>query len=69
MLAVVGHPTACNPDFRLRSTARSYDWPVLDLSEDSARSVERRPQGFASTRTYRSLGRRSNGHKTESEKD
>lgn len=32
MLAVVGHPTAVNPDFRLRQTARSYDWPVLDLS-------------------------------------
>ena len=32
MLAVVGHPTAVNPDFRLRSVARSYDWPVLDLS-------------------------------------
>jgi HAD superfamily hydrolase (TIGR01490 family) len=32
MLAVVGHPTAVNPDLRLRSIARSYDWPVLDLS-------------------------------------
>jgi HAD superfamily hydrolase (TIGR01490 family) len=31
MLAVVGHPTAVNPDFRLRTVARSYDWPVLDL--------------------------------------
>lgn len=31
MLAVVGHPTAVNPDLRLRSIARSYDWPVLDL--------------------------------------
>ena len=31
MLAVVGHPTAVNPDFRLRSTARSYDWPVISL--------------------------------------
>jgi HAD superfamily hydrolase (TIGR01490 family) len=31
MLAVVGHPTAVNPDFRLRRIARSYDWPVLDL--------------------------------------
>ena len=31
MLAVVGHPTAVNPDFRLRSIARSYDCPVLDL--------------------------------------
>jgi len=32
MLAVVGHPTAVNPDWRLRATARSYDWPVIDLS-------------------------------------
>jgi HAD superfamily hydrolase (TIGR01490 family) len=32
MLAVVGHPTAVNPDFRLLRVARSYDWPVLDLS-------------------------------------
>src|SRR5215468_9024963 len=47
MLAVVGHPTAVNPDLRLRSMARSYDWPVLDLDEEPARSVARRPQGFA----------------------
>jgi HAD superfamily hydrolase (TIGR01490 family) len=32
MLAVVGHPTAVNPDWRLRAIARSYDWPVMDLS-------------------------------------
>jgi HAD superfamily hydrolase (TIGR01490 family) len=32
MLAAVGRPTAVNPDFRLRSVARSYDWPVLDLN-------------------------------------
>ena len=31
MLAVVGRPTAVNPDFRLRSIARSYNWPILDL--------------------------------------
>jgi len=47
MLAVVGHPTACNPDFRLRSLARSYDWPVLDLDEEPARAASRRPQGLA----------------------
>jgi HAD superfamily hydrolase (TIGR01490 family) len=47
MLAVVGHPTACNPDFRLRAMARSYDWPVLDLEEDVTRSASRRPQGLA----------------------
>ncbi|HTA20995.1 MAG TPA: HAD-IB family hydrolase [Polyangia bacterium] len=31
MLSVVGHPTAVNPDIRLRSTALQDDWPVLDL--------------------------------------
>lgn len=47
MLAAVGHPTVCNPDFRLRSLARSYDWPVLELDEDETKSVARRPQGLA----------------------
>jgi len=55
MLAVVGHPTACNPDLRLRSVARSYDWPVLDLDEDPAHAVSRRPQGLA--RPTRSIRR------------
>jgi HAD superfamily hydrolase (TIGR01490 family) len=32
MLTAVGRPTAVNPDLRLRSVARSNDWPVLDLS-------------------------------------
>jgi HAD superfamily hydrolase (TIGR01490 family) len=32
MLAVCGRPTAVNADFRLRSVARSYDWPVIDLN-------------------------------------
>jgi len=31
MLSVVGHPTAVNPDFRLRGTAEQHDWPILDL--------------------------------------
>jgi HAD superfamily hydrolase (TIGR01490 family) len=31
MLAAVGRPTAVNPDLRLRSLARSYEWPILDL--------------------------------------
>jgi HAD superfamily hydrolase (TIGR01490 family) len=31
MLSVVGHPTAVHPDFRLRSTALSSNWPILDL--------------------------------------
>ncbi len=32
MLAVCGRPTAVNADFRLKNTARSYDWPVIDLT-------------------------------------
>ncbi len=31
MLAVVGRPTAVNPDLRLRALARSYRWPILDV--------------------------------------
>ena len=31
MLAVVGRPTAVNPDSQLRRTARAYEWPMLDL--------------------------------------
>jgi HAD superfamily hydrolase (TIGR01490 family) len=31
MLSVVGHPTAVNPDYRLRNTALQHDWPILDL--------------------------------------
>ncbi len=31
MLAVVGRPTAVNPDWRLRNMARAYNWPILDL--------------------------------------
>jgi HAD superfamily hydrolase (TIGR01490 family) len=31
MLAVLGRPAAVNPDWRLRRSARSFDWPVLDL--------------------------------------
>ena len=32
MLAVLGRPAAVNPDRKLRRSARSFDWPVLDLS-------------------------------------
>ena len=32
MLAIVGHPVAVNPDFRLRQTAHQHDWPILDLT-------------------------------------
>jgi HAD superfamily hydrolase (TIGR01490 family) len=31
MLTIVGRPTAVNPDLRLRSLARSYNWPILDV--------------------------------------
>lgn len=31
LLSVVGHPCAVNPDFRMKTNARAYDWPVLDL--------------------------------------
>ena len=33
MLAVVGHPTAVNPDLRLRGVARAYEWPVISTVE------------------------------------
>lgn len=32
MLSVVGNPCAVNPDFRLRTTAKAYQWPVLNLA-------------------------------------
>ena len=32
MLAVVGHPTAVNPDLRLRNIARAYEWPIVDTT-------------------------------------
>lgn len=31
MLSVVGHPTATNPDLRLKSTAVRHDWPIVSL--------------------------------------
>lgn len=31
LLSVVGKPCAVNPDFRLKTTARAYQWPVLTL--------------------------------------
>jgi HAD superfamily hydrolase (TIGR01490 family) len=32
MLSVVGHPTATNPDLRLKSTALRHDWPIVHLA-------------------------------------
>lgn len=31
LLSVVGNPCAVNPDFRMRTNARAYNWPVIDL--------------------------------------
>jgi HAD superfamily hydrolase (TIGR01490 family) len=31
LLSVVGNPCAVNPDFRMKTNARAYDWPVLNL--------------------------------------
>jgi len=33
MLAVVGHPTAVNPDLRLRGVARAYEWPIIRTTQ------------------------------------
>ena len=38
MLTVVGRPTVVNPDRRLRSHARAYEWPILDLRRAKASS-------------------------------
>jgi HAD superfamily hydrolase (TIGR01490 family) len=32
MLSVVGHPAAVNPDKQLTYLAKSYHWPIIDLS-------------------------------------
>lgn len=31
MLAVVGRPAAVNPDWKLRLSAREFNWPILDI--------------------------------------
>jgi len=31
MLSMVGNPCVVNPDFSLKNTARSYEWPVLNF--------------------------------------
>ncbi len=31
LLSMVGNPCAVNPDFSLKTTARAYQWPVLNL--------------------------------------
>jgi HAD superfamily hydrolase (TIGR01490 family) len=35
MLAVVGHPTAVNPDAGLRRMARAYEWPILRTTDEA----------------------------------
>jgi len=32
MLAVVGKPSVINPDYRLKSVAKSFDWPILKFA-------------------------------------
>jgi HAD superfamily hydrolase (TIGR01490 family) len=41
MLSIVGHPTATNPDLRLRSTALRHDWPVLNLTRKNMKRMNR----------------------------
>lgn len=31
LLSTVGNPCAVNPDFRLKTTAKAYQWPILNL--------------------------------------
>lgn len=31
LLSVVGNPCAVNPDFRMKTNARAYDWPILNI--------------------------------------
>lgn len=35
MLSVVGHPTAVNPDAKLRRVARAYEWPVIHTTRST----------------------------------
>jgi HAD superfamily hydrolase (TIGR01490 family) len=35
-LEAVGHPVAVNPDRRLRRTARTRDWPILEFTQHGA---------------------------------
>jgi HAD superfamily hydrolase (TIGR01490 family) len=37
MLTIVGHPTAVNPDLRLRAVASAYEWPILWLDDKRER--------------------------------
>jgi HAD superfamily hydrolase (TIGR01490 family) len=39
MLEAVGHPTAVNPDRRLRRVARARGWPALNLRGDARHSL------------------------------
>lgn len=31
MLAIMGHPAVINPDWKLRRSAREFNWPILDI--------------------------------------
>jgi len=41
MLTVVGRPTVANPDRRLRSHARAYEWPIPELTLTGRRHLPR----------------------------
>ncbi|HTI25457.1 MAG TPA: HAD-IB family hydrolase [Kutzneria sp.] len=57
MLAVVGHPTAVNPDRALRKVAAQQGWPVLTFSDPvSLRARIPTPSGTAVAVTAVSLG-------------
>lgn len=57
MLAVVGHPTAVNPDRGLRKIAAQQGWPVLTFSDPvSLRARIPTPSGTAVAVTAVSLG-------------
>lgn len=47
MLEAVGHPTACNPDARLRAHALAQGWPVLQFRRPTTLPTGRRTRAIA----------------------
>jgi HAD superfamily hydrolase (TIGR01490 family) len=39
MLSIVGNPAAINPDSRLRTLAKTYSWPIIELAKPSLPSL------------------------------
>lgn len=39
MLSIVGHPAAINPDNRLRTLAKTYSWPIIELPKGDLPSL------------------------------